>query len=408
MATISYRIKKSKSEFSTIYLNFRIPKGKVIELSTTLSVLPDQWSSSKQLAKNTIAENKKLNSSLLQLRKYLISKLNEPQSGLITTKKIKFWINECFNRVNENDLNDIHSFTEKFLKLSPNLKFNTIKGYKNFLVTLNKFEKKNGGKIYLEEATRSDMEKLTYWMKTEMTYSQSTVSSHFKNLKSILNKAHESGLNICPLVREYNVPSNDSSEGENKVILTVKDFNKLKKVKLSSKMLNNARKWLLIGLNIGQRGGDLLNLTYDNVRVSENELVLIDIIQEKTGRHVTIPVKDIYVKSILLNQKSFPHRISIQKFNKYMKQICKEAGIDDRFEGYIRDNRNKKIKFTGPKYHFITSHCMRRSFATHYYTKVPTPVIMEITGHKRESTFLTYINKQHNKDDNAKLFASYL
>ena len=56
MATISYRIRKSKSEFSTIYLNLRVPGGKVVELSTTLSVMPDQWSGSKQLAKNTLAD----------------------------------------------------------------------------------------------------------------------------------------------------------------------------------------------------------------------------------------------------------------------------------------------------------------------------------------------------------------
>lgn len=173
-------------------------------------------------------------------------------------------------------------------------------------------------------------------------------------------------------------------------------------------MLENALKWLLIGLNIGQRGGDLLKLTPSDVRVNSNGLVLVDIVQEKTGKYVTIPVKDAMISKILCDSKLFPHNISLQKLNVYIKKVCEEALIDELFEGYIRDENNKKIFHKGPKYLFITSHCMRRSFATHYYSKIPTPAIMGITGHKRESTFLTYINKHQNRDDNAELFASYM
>ena len=114
------------------------------------------------------------------------------------------------------------------------------------------------------------------------------------------------------------------------------------------------------------------------------------------------------VSKILCDSRLFPYIISIQKLNKYLKIICKEAKINEPFEGYIRDQNNKKIYYEGPKYLFVTSHCMRRSFATHYYLKIPTPAIMGITGHKRESTFLTYINKYQNRDSNAELFASFM
>ena len=36
---------------------------------------------------------------------------------------------------------------------------------------------------------------------------------------------------------------------------------------------------------------------------------------------------------------------------------------------------------------------MRRSFASNLYGKVPTVVIMAITGHTTERSFLTYIKK---------------
>ena len=46
---------------------------------------------------------------------------------------------------------------------------------------------------------------------------------------------------------------------------------------------------------------------------------------------------------------------------------------------------------------------MRRSFASNYYGKIETPILMNITGHTKESTFLTYIGTQ-NKDTLADFF----
>ena len=65
--------------------------------------------------------------------------------------------------------------------------------------------------------------------------------------------------------------------------------------------------------------------------------------------------------------------------------------------------RRKEI-VTAPKYKFVTSHIMRRSFASNYYGKIETPLLMNITGHSKESTFLTYIGTHQNKDALADLF----
>jgi len=47
---------------------------------------------------------------------------------------------------------------------------------------------------------------------------------------------------------------------------------------------------------------------------------------------------------------------------------------------------------------------MRRSFASNYYGKIETPLLMNITGHTKESTFLTYIGTHQNKDELTDLF----
>ena len=68
-----------------------------------------------------------------------------------------------------------------------------------------------------------------------------------------------------------------------------------------------------------------------------------------------------------------------------------------------RRTRRKEI-VNAPKYEFVTSHIMRRSFASNYYGKIETPLLMNITGHSKESTFLTYIGTHQNKDALADLF----
>ena len=69
-------------------------------------------------------------------------------------------------------------------------------------------------------------------------------------------------------------------------------------------------------------------------------------------------------------------------FNKQIKTICKNAGIDDIVKGFKNNPiiRRKEIA-SAPKYEFVTSHIMRRSFATNYFGKIETPLLMNITGH---------------------------
>ena len=125
---------------------------------------------------------------------------------------------------------------------------------------------------------------------------------------------------------------------------------------------------------------------------------MIEITQEKTGKTVNIPFKlDI----------EFPSKISLQKFNKYLKILAEKAGINEKIKG-LKKQANGNPSLTGiyPKYELISSHDLRRTFATRHYGKIPTPLIMSITGHSSESTFLKYINK--NSLDNALEFAKYL
>lgn len=58
-----------------------------------------------------------------------------------------------------------------------------------------------------------------------------------------------------------------------------------------------------------------------------------------------------------------------------------------------------------PKYELVTSHIGRHSFATNNYGKIPTSLLMNVTGHTTEPMFLEYIGKT--ETEKAKLLADY-
>lgn len=161
--------------------------------------------------------------------------------------------------------------------------------------------------------------------------------------------------------------------------------------------LNNARKWIIIGFWIGQRVSDLLKLSPDQCRPAPNGGIYIDVVQQKTKKGVTLGVIDPLALKIINQQ--FPRTIGARCFNRYMKEICKDAGLTQMVQGYkMNPETKRKEEGVFPKYELLSSHDLRRSFATNFFGKIETPVLMQMTGHSRESTFLSYIGVGENKD----------
>lgn len=111
----------------------------------------------------------------------------------------------------------------------------------------------------------------------------------------------------------------------------------------------------------------------------------------KTGTIVDIPLHTV-VKSILEKHNyNLPDVISNQKFNKYIKEVCTLASID---EAVFMDETKGSLKITKSikKCDLVSAHTARRSFATNAFLGgVPPIQIMKITGHKTEKAFMSYI-----------------
>jgi len=244
------------------------------------------------------------------------------------------------------------------------------------------------------------------WMLNKRNYSESYAKKKIDDLKTVCADAQIRGIQISNQLRKV---KGGKTKNETVIYLSPEELKKISKITFDSEALENAKKWLLLGCNIGQRGNDLLKLSEDNF-VTRNGLDIIELTQQKTGKQVAIPVLPT-TKEIL--KEGLPKSISIQKFNTYLKLLCEQAKIDDSIYAgkitmvnkkgeVIPKDSNGKYKEKGEKrkvfdnflkHEIISSHVCRRSFATNHYGVLPTPLIMQITAHGTEKMFLQYIGK---------------
>jgi len=281
------------------------------------------------------------------------------------------------------------------------LAHNTVRTYKSLFRIVKVYEFEKSERLYLNSIDKYVAESFTRFLKINQQYSDNYSGQLLKLLKIILRDAEKSGLEVHPY-SNYIESFKQKSSDRILHVLNPLEIKSLKELQYIPEVYQDSYKWLLIGLCIGQRVSDLLKLTLNDLRKASTGLY-IDIVQQKTKKAVTVGVADPLVIQLLENK--FPKRVSQVVFNKQIKSLCKMAGIKELVSGFKNNPKTRRKEIVNaPKYAFVTSHIMRRSFASNYYGKIETPLLMNITGHSKESTFLSYIGTHQNKDALADLF----
>ena len=411
MASIGFRLKSKENRQVSIYIYFRPANSKVVSARTGQNINPSDWSSSKKKAKTTDPYLINLNTTLTSLEKFISQALNNDQRyGIeINNRWLNNQVDEFNNKVPQNDQSYLIHFLDEVIESlhykkandgSQGLKPGTIKGYNTFRGVLMSFEESISQRLKFNNLDENLAEDFLKWMIDEKKYAKSQVGRLMMHLKSLLKEAI---LKNIPVSINPEIIGKDFNYKPEKIInvISEQEFIKISQLKDLSDSLDNVRKWILIGLMVGQRVSDLLSLNKHQIRFDESGIAMIDFKQAKGGTVVTVPVKNQIVVSILKHK--FPYRISDQNFNKYLKEVCKRAGLTDIISGYKFNSSTKRKELVEkPKYELLASHDLRRSFANYHYDKgMPVAYIMRITGHKRESTFFEYIGKNPKKDFDA-------
>lgn len=283
------------------------------------------------------------------------------------------------------------------------LRKTTLHNYTNFRFQLQNFLKDQKREaLYFTDLNRDTVERFTRWLLEEKKYSQNHSGRIMATLKTLARDAKKNEIAVHPYIKHV---SGFAQQRHKRIIniLTFGDLRKIESVEMKKKHLENVRCWLIIGFWIGQRVSDLLSLTPEQLRTAPNGGLYIDIHQQKTDKKVTVGVIDPVALEILRHR--FPKKLLPQRFNKYLKIVLREAGINEMVRGF-KFNSTTKRKEMGlfPKHHVISSHDLRRSFATNFFGKIPTPILMNMTGHVKESTFMGYIGWDPNRDSYADAF----
>ena len=400
MATIKFLL-QSTSDNANIYIRFSINRNSVLKRKTNYTINPKDWSISKGLPNTKSDDLKVLKLKLDRLATQVETAYNNDISKGATFDGdwLQHQIDIFNNKITVVELDILTNYIDKFIEDAPNkknqknelgLSERRIKGITTFKNLIIRFEDDalKGKKIHIRQINIPFSEVFIKWLNGN-GYSQNYVGKNIDNLKTMCIDAEKNGVEVSHQLKAIKTIS-ESKAPEDIIYLSDDEQSKIKKATIELDSLNNARKWLLLGCLIGQRGGDLLDITESNVK-DINGAKIIELKQKKTGKLVVIPLLPEALKII---DSGMPHKISFPKFNDYIKLVCKEAKINTIITGRVKTvSRGATVLVKAPKHELISSHVCRRSFATNFYSKIPTPVLMSITGHGTERMFLKYIGK---------------
>lgn len=71
-----------------------------------------------------------------------------------------------------------------------------------------------------------------------------------------------------------------------------------------------------------------MNFTEDQIRIEDNNH-FIEFTQKKTGKLTTIPVHPKVIDILEKRNGKFPYKISDQKYNDYIKEVCRLVEIKE-------------------------------------------------------------------------------
>lgn len=393
-----FNLRKQKSKKpEKVYLVCRW-NGERLVYPTSFNVLPKNWNTAKGEIRNVIEEPNRLviNAYLNKLKTSAKNIFDHLITTRIPANEIKQnikagldkWTGKVFE-VKPEFWRFVTDYIEKSksridVKTGRFISHKTIQEYKTTTKALKEFEAENRQIIDFNNISISTLTDFRDFLTTVKGFAVNNVAKHIDNLRQFLRAAN--GEKIV-----FDTDTIDSRKFKNareaayNVYLNETELKAIAAIPLNNR-LDKARDLFLIGCYTGLRISD-----YNNIKPHNIKGEFIDLYQSKTGGRVVIPIHPT-VKRILSKYNGItPPKISDQRLNEYIKEVCRVAGIIEHTEKQ-QTKGGTKVKTVLEKWQMITSHTARRSFATNS-TKagIPIQTIMKITGHTKETTFLKYV-----------------
>lgn len=283
----------------------------------------------------------------------------------------------------------------------------SVKTYRNLLSQYMKYQDTRKTKFQITDLSKEVYDSFLNYFNSKL-YSVNTTAKHLRHFKVVINheltyikdenyKLEKKGLE--PILTAIDIAKIDSSLKHftlkqmttTQVALTENELKRLYNLDLSSiPHFELARDVFLCGCYTSLRFNrySVIGPEHYKKRIGGD---VIEIIQRKTNNKVTIPVRP-ELKAILKKYDFKLPKTYEQKVNKYIKEICKMAQINEVIEVIRSKGNNNNTITQKPKYELVKTHTARRTGATLMYQSGMTHKdVMAITGHKSITSFEKYL-----------------
>lgn len=410
MATVNFLYRSTKDEAP---LNLRLLyryKGKdyVFGAKTKLKVSKHYWSKQHQQKRpNDIDISNKqveVNAELNRIENFILKAFNNANPVEVNKQWLQKKVESYYNPAEESSElpNELLNYFEHYIQSKKaNLKNQTYKNYNTVFNLLSRYQTHKNTTFLIKDFDlkfQSDFEQYCY----SQNYAVNTIAKAISKLLTVCRDAKFHGKELSYQFEKIK----SKSQKTEKIYLTQAEIDTLEAKKDLPEYLDNAKDWLIISCYTGQRVSDFMRFTPEMIRY-ENGKPLLEFTQKKTDKLMTVPLHPKVMEILNKRDGNFPRPISSQNYNDYIKDVCKEAEINQPTKGSLlqkveSEKKDKKKEYrkvydTFEKYKLVSSHIGRRSFASNFYGKIPTTYLIYITGHSSEKMFLNYIGKS-NKD----------
>lgn len=280
---------------------------------------------------------------------------------------------------------------------------------------LRRFEKRFG-EINFHSIDQHFADELTNFMRNEIYqynksgepqfYNDNTINAVFRKIRGLISfaikyKVINHGERITTSAR--GIDAGAVYLTQNEIELIYKTGNKLPDNLTSKNELNKYSDWFVLGTQMGCRIG-YLDVSMEN-KTEINGKTYLDLSTNKNPVPVIIPLSSLAIE-ILEKYNWNIKNVNDVMMNRYIKIVCEYARLNQNMIHRAIEG-GKLIERSYRKFELVSSHSMRRSFATNMFKlKVPIPLIMKITGHKTMVSFMKYIRIEN--QESAELLGDYL
>jgi integrase len=392
MAKISFLLTEPKSVKPTPLFAFISFDGKRVKVYTGLSVYPKQWIKEDQkLLTRGYPKNGEHNDTLEWIKQQLETCYNYyrkagqlPTAQALREAVLPREVEEATTSSERRTTPTFWKWFEEYLEdTRQKSQSRTAQASATAGKHLREFGQKKNVIVDFATITPAMGDKFAAYL-LQAGQTDNTIAKQFVRLKRFMKWAAERGLHTNTQYPRLTWQRHDPEI----LTLTAEEVEAIEQLALvEGSYLDNARALFLLACYTGLRYSDLVSIRPEHVKGRA-----LRITTQKTRETVTIPLRESAIALIERYLAGKVRLITNQKLNEYLKELGRQAGINEEFE-LIRYRAGKRDTSTMPKWQKLGCHTGRRTFVTLSLERGIRPeVIMKVTGHKDWKSFQRYVN----------------